>query len=1329
MFSPGTKRRNSSSRTGRNLAPALSDSPITPISAVRKPVLDNLVPNRPGTGTPAPWTPRLSVLARISPVNKSDKEDETDPVRPVYVGEFPQVVRDEQASLVQQFATSGASVAGGMDAETSLAWIICRDKLFLWTYLLPVATMKCVVRELPKRILDSKDIGRNNNDHWLLSVVSWDSQNQSSRKSVKHQNSVAIIICNKKTGAVVYWPDIFSDGGSTPITCLTSSHEPAAISSKTSIFDGKSTSLANQRPNRPCTFNSLIAVAVPDSQYVCVALACSSNGQLWQYLCSPMGIQCTEVPQDICGFRCQDDGSCQNLVSDGYPRSLTWSRSHLQLDKFNRKFLLLTDHEIQCFCLKLFPDLQVSKLWSYEIVGTDSDLGIKKDLAGQKRIWPLDLQEDEQGAVITILVATFCKDRISSSSYIQYTLLTLQYKSGAGIEASGDKRILEKKAPIQVIIPKARVENEDFLFSMRLRVGGKPSGSALILSGDGTATVSHYYRSSTLLYQFDLPYDAGKVLDASVLPSSEHGEGAWVVLTERAGIWAIPVKAIVLGGVEPPERSLSRRGSSNERSVQDDSRSLNFSGNIASTRGSLEVQDVVDRKKATLSGMAHRTARDEESEALLRQLFHDFLSSGQVNNSFEKLKNSGAFDREDETNVFTRMSKSIVDTLAKHWTTTRGAEIVSMTVVSTQLIDKQQKHEKFLQFLALSKCHEELCSRQRNSLQIILGHGEKLAAMIQLRELQNTIFQNRSNGLSSLSSNSETPMSGALWDLIQFVGERARRNTVLLMDRDNTEVFYSKVSELEEVFNCLERQLDYVVSADESYAVQNQRACEISKACVTIMRAAVQYRNEHQLWYPPSEGLTPWYSQLVVRNGLWHIASLMLQLLNEVSELDTSAKSDLYCYLELLTEVLLESHAGAVTAKAERGEKTEGLLHEFWSRRDSLLSSLYQRIKDSVEAEHKDFRGDLVEQRVESLRKHSSRLLAVAKQHECYSILWSICCDLNDSELLRNLMHESMGPKGGFSYFVFKKLHENKQFSKLLRLGEEFHEELLIFLKEHPDLLWLHELFLHQFFSASDTLHELALSEGDGPESPPEVETEVESDHCNLELKLADRKRLLYLSKIALMAAAAGRNTEYESKLMRIEADAKILKFQEAILDPCLAIETEQKLDCELLHPDRLIQLCLKSKNPTLSLMAFDIFAWTSTSFRETHRKLLEECWKNVADQDDWNQLYEASVAEGWSDEETMRHLRETALFKASSRCYGHGAAEVFGEGGFDAVLTLRQENLEGSIMVKDCVGSVEAILMQHKHFPEAGKLMVTAIMLGVEDYDNRVEDDPILVD
>lgn len=235
-----------------------------------------------------------------------------------------------------------------------------------------------------------------------------------------------------------------------------------------------------------------------------------------------------------------------------------------------------------------------------------------------------------------------------------------------------------------------------------------------------------------------------------------------------------------------------------------------------------------------------------------------------------------------------------------------------------------------------------------HSLQIILEHGEKLAGMIQLRELQNMISQSRSVGVSSPHSHSEIQISGALWDLIQLVGERARRNTVLLMDRDNAEVFYSKVSELAEVFHCLDRQLEYVISVDQPYGIQIQRACELSNVCANIVRTAMHYKNEHHVWYPPPEGLTPWYSQSIVRNGMWSVASFMLQLLNETPGLDTSAKSDVYARLEALSEVLLEAYTGAITARVECGEEHKGLLNEYWNRRDALLDSLYQKVRGSV---------------------------------------------------------------------------------------------------------------------------------------------------------------------------------------------------------------------------------------------------------------------------------------------------------------------------------------------------------------------------------------------
>lgn len=335
----------------------------------------------------------------------------------------------------------------------------------------------------------------------------------------------------------------------------------------------------------------------------------------------------------------------------------------------------------------------------------------------------------------------------------------------------------------------------------------------------------------------------------------------------------------------------------------------------------------------------------------------------------------------------------------------------------------------------------------------------------------------------------------------------------------------------------------------------------------------------------------------------------------------------------------------------------------------------------------------------------SSNLLSIAKRHEGYQTMWSICCDLDDSELLRSLMHESMGPKGGFSCFVFEQLYGNKQLSKLMRLGEEFQDELAMFLKQHPDLLWLHEVFLHQFSSASETLHGISLSKDDKSISAVEEIDGSSSSRCTL--TLAKRKHFLNLAKIS---AAAGKIAGYQLKMKRIEADMNILQVQEEILRLIPDNEEKQSIERRLLPPVDLIELCLKIQNRELSLRAFDLFAWTSASFLRSNTSLLEECWRNAANQDDWQSLHQRSITEGWSDETTLEVLKETILFQASSKCYGP-YAESF-EGKFEEVLPLRQESSEHPNL-KDTSSSVESVLMQHKDFPDAGKLMLTAIMLG----------------
>lgn len=1213
------------------------------------------------------------------------------------VAEFPQIVRNAQASLLQKNFSGKNTLVGGIDKETSLAWMICGNELYIWSYLSSVSK-DCLVLDVPSSLMGNKDTESLCGNQWTLCIMRWGSSTatRKSEEMLHRRSSTGVVLCNRRTQAIAYWPDIYDESSKSPALSLFDH-------SVTSPSDGISACYR---------FNSLIATSIPGGIHECIAIASEPTGALWLFQCSPAGILQREVHRDTLG----DNGTDHHQRNDG-GRSLAWLPSDISSEAADRKFFLLTNHGIQCWSISLLHGNNVKKILSQEIVGTDGELGIKRDIAGQKNIWLLDMQIDEHGKEFSILVATLCKDRVSGSNYTQYSLLTMLYKSNQKFSAEDNvakcERFLEKKAPSQVIIPKARVEDEDFLFSMRLKSGGKPSGSVIILSGDGTATVAIYWRGSTRLYQFDLPWDAGKVLDASIIPSAEdRDEGAWVVLTEKAGVWAIPEKAVLVGGVEPPERSLSRKGSCNEAVAEEKRRSQAFSASVVPRRVSSEAWSSGDRQRPAFTGIAQQVVVDEEAEMLLNRLFHDFILSGAVHEALQKLRVAGAFEKEGEMNVFVRVSKSIVNTLSKHWTTTREAEFLASTIVSS-LSEKRQKHEKFLQFLVLSKCHEELSSKHRAAMLSVMEHGEKLSGVIQLRELQNALIQQRSS--THLSPQSKTPTAGALWNLIQLVGEKARRNTVLLMDRDNAEVFYSRVSDIEDLFYCLSHQLRYIITGEEHPSVQMQHALELSNACVTLVQATLYYREEHKDWYPSPEGLITWNSQPVVRSGIWTLASSVMELLREPGAADMPMKSNLWSQLEGLTDMLLEGYMGLLTAKFERGEEHGGLVQEYCERRDELLGSLYDLAKQIIEAKYQESRegNDNLDLKESIFREVTSPILATAKRHEGYQTLWQICYDISDTVLLRNLMHDSVGPHGGFSFYVFKQLINNGQHAKLLRLGEEFQEELASFLKDRKDLLWLHEIFLNQFSTASETLHTCALRLSSGEDA------DLTSNRKSM--SFVERRRLLYLSKIA---ATAGKDVDYEMKVARIDADIRILKLQEEIVqhDPEYA---QGKYTGKLLRPSELIEMCMKGDRE-LSLKAFEVFAWTSSSFRSSNRGLLENCWTNAANQDDWVQLSQASISEGWSDEVTQESLQGTVLFNASRLCYSQDAV-VF-DGTFEEVLPVRKEDVYARGVESKCF-SVEEVLMQHDVFPDAGKLMMTAVVMGKELSYTEPADEPVEMD
>ncbi|KAJ0935926.1 putative transcription factor WD40-like family [Helianthus annuus] len=76
--------------------------------------------------------------------------------------------------MLQKHLSGDTSISGGMDKGTSLAWIICGSKLFVWSYLSPAASRKCTVLKLPSIILEDADINKTSGNAWLLCVLDWD---------------------------------------------------------------------------------------------------------------------------------------------------------------------------------------------------------------------------------------------------------------------------------------------------------------------------------------------------------------------------------------------------------------------------------------------------------------------------------------------------------------------------------------------------------------------------------------------------------------------------------------------------------------------------------------------------------------------------------------------------------------------------------------------------------------------------------------------------------------------------------------------------------------------------------------------------------------------------------------------------------------------------------------------------------------------------------------------------------------------------------------------------------------------------------------------------
>ncbi|KMZ56405.1 hypothetical protein ZOSMA_968G00020 [Zostera marina] len=342
MFTPAIRKSRPVFSKDKNRDHGPSDSQSTPAPDPFAPDSSN-GHGRPATGTSAPWNSRLSVLARITPTKNEENAFNTDLVQPTYIGEIPEIVRTAQTNCLQKTRTGiRKNFYGGMDRATSMAWMICQEHIFIWSYFDPSFARKCVLLQLPSSVLAlihiDSTVRCDYRNPWLVSLI-----------KLKMKTFIGLVICHRKYQSIIYWPDIFTEDAHAPILWQPQNEE------KYSITDG-------------FLINSTISSSIPSSSYEVASLACHSNGHLWSFHCTPMSITQREVLI-----------KSPEIDKKAHARSLTWRFQTFDLlgeeeiDSSSRQLFLLVDHEIQCWNIILqSPNHpKVTHLWSHEIVSTD----------------------------------------------------------------------------------------------------------------------------------------------------------------------------------------------------------------------------------------------------------------------------------------------------------------------------------------------------------------------------------------------------------------------------------------------------------------------------------------------------------------------------------------------------------------------------------------------------------------------------------------------------------------------------------------------------------------------------------------------------------------------------------------------------------------------------------------------------------------------------------------------------------------------------------------------------------------------------------------------
>lgn len=392
-------------------------------------------------------------------------------------------------------------------------------------------------------------------------------------------------------------------------------------------------------------------------------------------------------------------------------------------------------------------------------------------------------------------------------------------------------------------------------------------------------------------------------------------------------------------------------------------------------------------------------------------------------------------------------SEKLIDDMPSHdprWAelNPKGKSFNSNLIISNQLKGKVRFHEYFLTFLKQFKIWENLSvinynGRDISTVLALEEHGEKLQCALILRE--------------QLNAKNPELINAA----IEFIAKsREEMNTKLIYPHD---IFYRKVSKIQEVFNALyyiENEVIKVNSNEQAFAYLTDTTMFLSK----LLKTSQQYYKDKKRFYENSEHLDEYvrWTFLPTKDvpSLIAICTRQHKLCSDYGLPNCVTLENKSTLLENLYEL-------------------DCLIFEEYELRLRTISSTDENNYINLKMDYDSLKTKLIDTYVKN--KQIDTAMKLAEKYVDFNILVSICENKNNHQLLENYLDKFA--QTDFADFVIRYFMERKKLNFLLKNNFLKRADLSSCFDKYKFLSWIKDIKNDRFKESALTLNNLGYEE------------------------------------------------------------------------------------------------------------------------------------------------------------------------------------------------------------------------------------------------------------